>query len=756
MLKKNFFIILTVILISTFGAKSAAQTESLPELVTDVRVENNRQISTSTILSKIRTQIGSQFSRSILNEDIRALYATGYFTDIQVDVKDYQEGLAVIFSVTEKPVIKEIVFRGNEKVRTRRLERLVDIEAGQTLDRFKLVRNTRDIERFYIEEGFHLALVDEQVDIDELTNEARIFILIDEGVRYRIRRINVEGNTVLSDREIRRSIKTRRNTLFTSGIFRKEVFEEDLKRIKRLYEEKGYSDVAVEHSKDYEEKAMVINIKIDEGEVYRVGRIEIEGNTIISDEEIQKTIEMKEGASFIRGQLQQDTVKINEKYFDKGYISAEVRPDVVFNRETESMDIVYYVREGRQATIEKIEIGGNIKTKDVVIRRELKVVPGDIFDGEKLRRSRQNLNNLGYFEEITFETEPGVMPEAKNLLINVKETRTGEISFGGGYSSVDNLIGFVELRQRNFDWRNWPTFTGAGQDLSVRAEFGSERRSYDISFTEPWLFNKPISFGFDLYNRYIEREVYDEKRLGGNIRLGKRFSDHLSLDGKYKLEEVTIKDIDAAAHDDVWHEEGKNTISSLSFSLTRDTRDNIFSPTSGGIIRNTVEGAGGILGGDKDFVKYTSSLNWYFPHLENNVFEVGLQTGLVDKFGDTSVVPIYERFYAGGANTIRGYGYRDVGPKSAADDPIGGNSMAIANLEYTFPIFKPVKGAVFYDVGNVWEKVSNFGSSFRSAVGVGVRVTTPLGPVKLDYGYGLDYEPGEKKGRFHFSMTRGF
>ena len=759
MFKKFFFIILTIVLISNFAAdRATAQAENSSKLITDVKVENNKLVSTSTILSKIKTQIGSNFSQGALNEDIKDLYATGYFTDIKVDLKDYQGGVAVIFIVTEKPLVKEIVFKGNDKIRVERLRELVNIEVDQPLDRTQLKRDIEKIENLYIKEGYHLALVSEEIHVDKKTNEARIFILIDEGTRYRTKEVKVQGNSVISDKEILKSIKTKPDTLFTSGFFKKEIFREDLKRIKKLYADRGYSDARIDYNLDYDKKhkTMVITIKIDEGRKYTVGEINITGNNVVSRKEIEDAIEIHVGSTFIESQIHKNAININEIYFDRGYISAKVIADVVFNREKQNMDVTYNIDEGQQARIEKIEIRGNTKTKDIVIRRELKIAPGEVFNGEKLKKSRQKLNNLGYFEEVTYSTTPGSAPNKKNLIINVKETKTGEVSFGAGYSSIDKFIGFVELRQRNFDWRNFPAFTGDGQDLSIRAEFGSKRKYYDLSFTEPWVFNRPISFGFDLYNRYSQRDTYDEERLGGDIRLGRRFGDYLSLNGMYKLEKVNISDIESNADDAVKEEEGEHIISSLSLNLTRDTRDNVFNPTSGGVLRNTVQFAGGCLGGDRDFMKYTSMLDWYFTYFKNQTLEVKLQGGVVDEFGDTIMVPIYERFYAGGANTIRGYGYRDVGPESAAGDPIGGESMAVANFEYTFPIIKQIKGAVFYDVGNVWSKIDDFGSSFKSAVGVGVRVNTPLGPVKVDYGYGLDYEPGEKKGRFHFSMSRGF
>ena len=761
-MKKNFFYIILVIL-ALVGIKADvfAEENLTGKLVIDVKVVNNKLISTPTILSKVKTQIGSVFSQDKLNEDIKNLYATGYFTDINADLQDEDGGVVISFIVTEKPLLKEIIFRGNQHMKSERLRRLMDSQIDQPLNYVQLKQDVDEIENFYIKEGYHLAIVKEEIMVDKDTNEARVFVLVDEGGRYRISSIRVNGNKAIATKTILKSIQTKRDALFTSGFFDDSKFKSDIRTIKQLYADKGYADVEVNYDVEYDKNKNTMTILLDiyEGDKYTVGMIEIKGNRVIDIKAIELTLKMKSGSTFTPYKLENDVAGINELYFEKGYISARTIPEVVFNKEKQQMDITYNITENELAYIEKIIIRGNDKTKDIVIRRELKIKPGGVFDGTQLKRSKQNLNNLGYFEEITYDTAPGSTPNKKDLIINVKETKTGQVSFGAGYSSVDKFIGFVELQQRNFDWRNWPTFTGDGQKLSIRAELGSEKECYDISFTEPWLFNKPISFGFDFYNRYRSRNLYALQRLGGDVRLGKRINDNIRIGTMYKLEQVKLGNIPYWATmdhlPDVWEEEGEHTISTLQFTLVRDTRDSSYNPKSGGVIDNTLEIAGGPFGGDRDFVKYRGELDWYFTHFENFTFETRLRAGMADKYDNTNMVPIYERFYAGGANTIRGYKERHIGPKISGE-PIGGDSMLIGNLEYTFPVMKNIKGAVFYDIGNVWSDIGDMGKDFKSSVGLGVRVKTPIGPVKVDYGYGLDYDPGDKKGRFHFSMSRGF
>jgi len=422
--------------------------------------------------------------------------------------------------------------------------------------------------------------------------------------------------------------------------------------------------------------------------------------------------------------------------------------------------------ENQVVFVEKIKIRGNVKTKDVVIRRELRIKPGERFDGDKLRRSKERLQNLGYFEEVSYDTEDTASQATKDLVVDVKETKTGAFSFGGGYSSIDQFVGFVEVEQKNFDWKNWPYFTGAGQDLKLRASAGSLSNGLELSFTEPWVFDYPVSFGFDLYRRTHKRESdvgygYDESVTGGDIRLGKEISEYWKTGLTYRYDTIKITNISTDASSDLLDEEGTNSISSIDYGLTYDSRDNVFIPTKGDVLSNSVMLAGGPLGGDRDFWKYTGRIEHYIPLFKESVLQMTARVGLADTYSDTVKIPIYERFFAGGAYSVRGYRERKVGPIDlSSGDPLGGNSMVIGNLEYTYPLISFLRLAVFYDVGNVWLKTNDIGSSgYKSGTGLGFRLKTPIGPVMLDYGIPLNKESGETekgKGRFHFSMSHGF
>lgn len=759
-MRRVFFFITSILVTSSILGMNSSWAEM--RLITDVLVKGNKIVSQEMILSKVKTRIGAEFDEGVLNQDIKRLYAAGYFTDVEVELADYEEGLRVTFVVEEKPKLVNIIIEGASALKEPQIEAEVFSRVGSILDRKKLKEDANRIRRLYESKGYHLAKVEYEVDVDPETKEATAHILIEEGPSTRIKGIYISGNRTFPDKQILKLIKTRRDTLFTSGFFKEDTFDEDLERIRAFYRNAGFADVKVDYELKYgpERQRMYITLYIDEGKRYLAGSIGIAGYVLFPEEDIRKSLKMREGDVFSQYNLRQDMVRIQRFYFERGYISAEVEAETALNEATHAVDVVYNIVENELAYVDKVRVRGNTKTKDEVIRRELRIVPGEPFHGGKLQRSKERLYNLGYFEEVTYDIEPGVSPDRKELVITVKETKTGEFSFGAGYSSLDQFVGFVQITQKNFDLFNFPAFTGGGQSLGLRAEFGTVRQNFDLSFTEPWLFGRPLLFGVDGYNRTYELDDYDEERRGGDIRLGKDLTEYVRANLMYKLEDVEVFDIADEASSDVWDEEGTSRKSSLTLGLTCDTRDSIFSPTRGTVLNWTGEYAGGALGGDKDFYKMRGLISAYFTPIERLTLELKLRAGVTEEFDDSTTVPLYERFYAGGATTIRGYDERMVGPiDPESAEPIGGKTMLIGNIEFTFPIIEVIKGAVFYDIGNVWYDSYDFDlDDLSSGAGVGIRIKTPIGPVRLDYGYGLDYRDTDKdqNGMFYFSISRGF
>jgi len=751
------------------------QTEAQPvlvqpeenKIVKSIEIQGNKIITVPTILAKIKTRVGEAYLQNVISDDLKRLYNTGYFSDVSIDHKDYEGGFKVIFYLVEKPIIEKVTFTKTRYFNPGAFLTKIQTKEGKFLDQKALKDDIATIKDMYEKKGLTTVSVDVETDIDKTTNKAKLHFIIEEGYRIKITKIAIEGNKTYSYKKMIRVIKTRASSLFDSGYLKEDVLAEDMERIKSFYEREGFIDVTADYQIDEGVKGRItVHIQIQEGNRYYTGKIVVNGNKVATEKEILDIMkEIKPGKVFSRERLSVDLANIRTLYFDKGYIFANANESTLLNPETGKVDVTLTVEEGDLAYVNKIKIQGNDRTRDIVIRRELRINPGDRFDGEKLRRSKERLRNLGYFEDINYDVEDTSVPNKKDLVVQLKETKTGSLSFGGGYSTVDQLIGFVEIEQKNFDFANWPTFTGGGQDLSVRGELGSVRNNMRLSFTEPWLFDYPVSGGFDAYRskRLRESDVgygYDEQRTGGDIRFGKELTEYISAGATYRLERIEISNITSDATNDLIKEEGTNDVSSVNLRIARDTRDNAFNPTKGLFLAGITDVAGGFLGGDKDFARLQGKGTYDIPLLFNSVLEFRVHGGIINSYGDSDGVPIFERFFTGGAYSIRGYNERKVGPLDpVTNDPIGGNSLLVTNIEYTVPLIDVIKLAAFFDSGGVWSKVRDFGQGdFKSGMGLGLRVKTPIGPINLDYGYPLNDEPGEesRSGKFYFSVSRGF
>ncbi len=768
----TLFIAFFIVFTSTF---SFAQSFSNPmageekvRKVKSIEVIGNKTISIATILSKIKTRVGQDYLQGVVSDDLKRLYNTGYFSDIRVDRQLEDGAFKVSIFVEEKPIIEEITFSKTKYIKGKVLKKKIKSIVGKFLDNKDLKDDEKTILALYEKKGLTSAEIKAETFVDEATNKASIHFVVQEGQKIRISQINIFGNESFSDRKIRKVIKTKpKKFVISSGFLKEDELDEDMDRIVSFYEQQGYIDASVDYKVDTLGKGDIeVDIQIKEGRRYSVGDVTVSGNQVISDKEVLRVMnEITPGGVFSREKLGVDVANIRTLYFDRGYIFARVSESTSLDSGTGKVGVRIEILEGDVAYVERVRIEGNTRTKDRVIRRELKMLPGDRFDGEQLRKSKERLTSMGYFEDVSFDIEDTGAPDRKDLVVQVKEAKTGTFSFGGGFSTVDRIVGFIEVEQRNFDIMNWPTFTGGGQQLEVRAETGSSRSNYRLSFTEPWMFGHPISGGFDAFRSERDREddtgyAYDEKRTGGVLRLGKRFSDRYSGNVSYKLEEVEIENFEAGVSADLLAEAGENLVSTLGFGFTADGRNSFINPTKGWISRHDLDFAGSWLGGDKDFIRYQTSNSVFIPLKWKSVLEFRLRAGVVDAISDSNKVPIFERFFAGGASSIRGYDERDVGPlDTAVLDPIGGEAMLVGNIEYTIPVIQYIKLAAFYDIGNVWADIKDFGGgNFKSGVGLGLRVKTPIGPINLDYGYPLDDVPTEadREGKFYFSVSRGF
>lgn len=736
------------------------------ENISRIDIEGNAIVSDATIVSKIKVRAGLPYNENIINEDVKNLYATGFFEIVEAEKKDSPEGLVILFKVSEKPLLKKITIEGMRFIRKVKIMESIDIKEGSFVDEYKVKEAVRKIKDLYNIKGFSQAEVNYEIVPVGDENEVAVKLSINEKGILKVRKVEVLGNKVISVRRIIKLMKSKKAWLFNRGVFKKKVLEDDLRRITDFYKLKGFSDAVAKIDVERLPKGIHLIVNIDEGQRYYVGKITIEGVKEIPEDVVNSAMKLKDGSIYSEQAVYLDSSLIREAYVDRGYIFSQVDPLSLLNPATGKIDIAYKINENNIAYIEDINIKGNIKTKDKIIRRELRVYPGERFDGKRIRKSKERLDNLGFFEEIRFGTEPGSEPDNVDLIVDVKEAKTGYFSFGGGYSSIDAFMGFVEVRQRNFDYRNFSTFTGAGQDLSIMLSMGTLTKRYQLSFTNPWIFDKPVSFGFDGYRKGHDQDdnvgyAYKEDVKGGLLRLGREFDDYWKGGVAYRFENVEISDVVSGASAELHQEVGSNDLSSGEVQISYDSRDSIHSPSKGIYVSNTLQVFGGPFLGDKDFIKYFGRVSFYTPAVNKSVIELRLRGGIASEFSDTNKIPIYERFFAGGASTVRGYRERKVGPiDGVTKDPVGGDRMLIGNIEYTYPLADFLKAATFFDIGKVWgnDSTNIIENGFMSSIGLGLRVKTPIGPVSIDYGWPLDTEVDEegKEGRFHFNVSRAF
>ncbi len=743
---------------------AAVKPEPSAKKIVAVEVRGNRIVSTNTILSKIQTKEGLGLKQQTVNEDIKRLYATGFFEDVKLEIEELPDGFKLIVAVDEKPIIKQIVIEGSTAFKEDKLRKTLVVMEGQILDRKGVKKGEEEIRKLYANKGFRFVDIETSINMDPQTKEAVVTIKIFEGKKYKIDRISFEGNAAFQEKQLRKLMKTKVKKWFLFGTFKEGEFEKDIEKISFFYQKEGYLDVKVvpEFSYDKDKNTIQILIKIEEGQHYVTGEIKFKGNTLYPESELWQQLEMLPGLTYSQFYVAQDIEKIRQFYASEGYIEARVVPDVRLNRDNHKVDITYEIQEGELYFVEKVQIRGNTKTRDKVIRRELRIRPGERFDGKKIDKSKQRLESLNYFEEVTYDTEPADSgPNRKDLIFRVKEKRTGELSFGGGVSSVDTFMGFAEISQRNFDILNWPRFTGGGQSLSLRGQIGTVHQEYDLSFVEPYLFDKPISWGTNIFANSQDNEntLFGEKRMGASTTLSRLFKDVLRVGGGYTLERVKLDDVAAGAPASVTEFEGPDWLSRLRAFTTFDNRDNVFNPTKGRVLNLSGELVGSFLGGDQEFYILRTGYTEYLTFHKKHQIEFQVRLATSDAFGKSPETPAYDRFFAGGLGTVRGYNYHRVGPQEAGE-AVGGQTMAIVNLDYTFPIpyLEAFRGVLFTDAGNVSkDPYSVEFSDFAVSVGPGIKVKTPIGPLAFYYGLPImNKDTEDKNGRFEFSLSRSF
>lgn len=741
--------LITLVLLNTAFGQDDIKAEL--SVIKQIEVRGNKRIEASTILTKIKTKEGDTYSAERTSEDIKSLFSTDYFDDIKVDTEASDGYIRLIFTVKERLILKETIFDGNDKITSERLKEKITLISGTPFSNKQVKESVERIKALYQEDGYYDASITPAISIIT-EDKASITFFIKEGKKIKIREVRISGTEKVSENSIKKAINTKRykwliSWLSGSGIYKEIEAEGDVDRIRDYYLDRGFIQVQVSGPEiEILEGGRWNRIifRVSEGERFSVRNIAFNGNDIFTESILKNKITLNKGMIFSRRQLREDISKIIDLYGEKGYAFANVNPDLRPDESSREVDITLDIEKGEKVKVRRINISGNEKTRDKVVRREIRLHELDYLDTSALKRSFQRINNLNYFENIEIVPEL-VTKEMVDLNVKVKEKPTGAFSMGGGYSSVYGLVAMLDLTEGNL--------FGRGELLKLKGEFGELRTSYDLTFREPWFLDTPTSLTINLFDTVRSFNTYDINSRGGNVGVGRSFGEYWSGGVSYGIQTINVKGTPPASFST-----GESRTASLTTYGTRDTRDNHWDPRAGTKNNVSVEYADQFLGGDNVFVKYILDTVWYYPLMLDSAFMVhGRYAAGQGLRGDE--FPANEKFYVGGIYTVRGFDYGMASTDSTIDnntgDLLGADKELIINLEYIIPLVKEarINGVLFYDAGSGFGKDDSIAlSDLRTSVGAGFRWLSPIGPLRLEWGYNLEPKPGERQGIWEFSI----
>ncbi|MGI9115932.1 MAG: outer membrane protein assembly factor BamA [Chthoniobacterales bacterium] len=731
----------------------------------DVQYIGPVTISRERVLAQLRTKVGQPYSEIVAEEDIRNLFSTGAAENVRIFGEPQGDGLRVIVAIQTRSILTEIEIDGATRMSAKRLRKALGIKLNTPVHEEDLEKGRQKIFDTYQAHGFTDVDVKLRVEaIDPKRATSRAVYTITEGPQGAISLIDFEGNAHISARALRKQMKTKKRSIIgfidKSGRLDEAQLQQDLQSVREYYQNHGFVDMQVREVRKERSATgrLHIVVVVDEGAQYHVGRISAVGFENTTEEKIKALLKVKEGSVYSPKAIREDAKAIADAYGAGGYVDTDVIPESAPARGG-SIDLTYRIKEGERAFVERISIVGNTRTKDKVIRREVLITPGDVFNTVRVDTSKKRLENLGYFSKVeAYPVDTGVEGR-KDLEIQVEEKRTGSLNFGAGFSTVDSLLGFVELTQGNFDITNWPNFTGGGQKFRIRLQGGTERKDAEVSLVEPWFLDRPLSLGGTIF--YHEAtflsNLYDQRSYGLSLELRKPLRPYLYGTLGYSLQDYDIYNVVLGVTPDILAEEGSSTKSQVSGSLVWDRRDSSFLTRHGERMSLTTYVAGGVLGGTEQIYGFDLEGSKYFLLPGDTILLINAEAAVVDNWGEGSRVRIYDRLFLGGANNLRGFDFRDVGPKDAHGEPLGGKTLARATVEYTFPIIEKVRGALFYDTGFVEGDAYDFSTSnLASDVGFGVRLDLPVGPLRIDYGFPIEKAGTHGGGKFNFNVGYQF
>ncbi len=747
----------------------AAEAEPSGEKIVRIVLRGNVRTTAHRILGQMRLRDGSLYTPAAVDEDLKRIYSLGEFENVVLRPQREADGLVLVVEVTERPVLVRLEFDGNRRFSAKDLGEVVGVTPGNLIDRHKIFAAARAIERKYRESGHYFVHV--ALDEETLSSQRVARYVIDEGPRVRISKVAFSGNHSIPASELEGKIETKAYMLILSpGTFDEEQLARDIVAVRNYYIEQGFLDVRVDRELEFnaDKTRLAVRFMVDEGPRYKVRSVAMEGVQRFSRALLEKQMELAPGTPYTADRVRHDVEMVRGTYGEVGYIDLSIRPIIDFTDEPGQVDLTLKVEEGKPVRIGEIRVEGNRLTQDKVVRRELRFFPEEAVNTKLIDAARRRLEGTGLYRpgSIQITTLPTKDPEVMDLLVRVEETETTNLILGAGISSNSGVVGNISLVQRNFDIADWPkssqefwrgeSFRGAGQLFQIVLEPGTELQRYRVDFRDPHLFDSNYSMSLSGFFFQRGRDTYDEQRVGGSIGFGRELSENLQAFVNLRLENINISNIDAGSPQDVFDVEGSSMLTSVEVGLVKDTTDSFLFPTEGYRLSGSVEQAGA-LGGSYTFTKVVVDARKYWT-VTRDVLDRRSVLAVKARVGDIlSDAPIFERFFAGGQGSIRGFEFRGIGPRQG-DTALGGNFLALASAEYQFPIFeKNLSGVLFLDTGTVEKKISL--STWRAAVGFGVRFTVPFfGPIPfaLDFGFPISKDGDDQTQVFSFSIGTSF
>lgn len=741
------------------SAEKLAQQLFRQELITQVRVTGNKRIEADAIERVIRVKPGDVMRVGELSKDMKNIYKMGYFKDIRLEAEESDGGKAIVFHVQEKPTIRRISFSGNKVFKDDKMRENLSISTGSILNIFTINSNIEQLELMYKEKNYHNIQINYTV-IEQDNNQADIEIIVEEGRKIKIKGITFQGNQTFSDKALKKIISTSEKGFFSwltsSGEFNREDLSQDAARLRGYYQINGFIHAKVgDPVVDFEDKWIYITFKIEEGERFKVGTVDMDGDMIFPRTRLMPALQISNQPFFNREIVRQDILMLTDLHANVGFAYAEISPLTKEDPENLLVDITYTVKKGNKVYFENINILGNTRTRDKVIRRELRMVEQELYSGSRLKRSVRNLNRLDFFEDVKVDTPTGSAADKMNVNIEVVEKSTGTFTFGAGYSTVDSVFVSGSVSQRNL--------FGRGQILKLSGQVGGISDLWNLSFTEPWLNDIPLSATASLYRTGREFDTYDKASTGGGLGFSYPIWDFTRLSLGYRYDVTDISDITAEASDNIIELRGTNATSAITPAIVYDSRDRAFNTTRGQNHRLTYTHAG--LGGDFGYNKIVGELGWHIPVYKGLVTFLHGKSGYVKELSGYTL-PDYEKFYLGGMSSVRGFDFQGINIKKVNSlgqiSEEGGEKFVQFNFELTYPLFKDlgIVGVIFYDTGNVYGIDDSIDlGNLRQAAGYGIRWYSPIGPIRIEAGHILDpiAEFGEdSSANWEFSMGGAF